>query len=70
MDINQLTAIFCQIDDFCKQIERYQQEKLLPSPKQHKPRGPKGSLSDSEIMTILVFFQASGYRNFKRAFPI
>jgi hypothetical protein len=65
MDINQLTAIFCQIDDFCKQIERYQQEKLLPSPKQHKPRGPKGSLSDSEIMTILVFFQASGYRNFK-----
>ncbi len=28
-------------------------------------RGPEGYLHDSEIMTILVAFQFSGYRNFK-----
>jgi len=28
-------------------------------------RGPESSLSDAEIMTILVFFQSSGYRHFK-----
>ena len=64
MDIHQLTRIFCQIDDFCKELNSYTNQKALPSPSRSK-RGPRCSLSDSEIMTILIFFQASGYRNFK-----
>ena len=32
MDINQLTRIFCDIDDFCKELNEYMQNKLLPSP--------------------------------------
>jgi hypothetical protein len=66
MDMNQLTRIFCDIDDFCKELEHYMQNKLLPAPdsEPHR-RGPKCSLSESEIMTILIFFQSSGWRNFK-----
>ena len=66
MDMNQLTRIFCQVDDFCKEFNQYSQNKLLPSStgNGHR-RGPKCCLSDSEIMTILIFFQSSGWRNFK-----
>lgn len=66
MDISQLTRIFCQIDDFCKELKQYSHKKLLPSlsDPSHR-RGPKCCLNDSEIMTILIFFQSSGWRNFK-----
>jgi hypothetical protein len=39
--------------------------KLLSSPSPGK-RGASRCLSDSEIMAILIFFQSSGWRNFKR----
>ena len=65
MDIHQLTHIFCQIDDFCKDFASYTETKLLPSSSGQKRRGPTCCLSDSEIMTIVVAFQSSGYRNFK-----
>lgn len=65
MDMNQLTDIFCQVDDFCKELNRYAMNKLLPSPTKGR-RGPVCCLSDSEIMTILIFFQSSGWRNFKK----
>jgi hypothetical protein len=66
MDMNQLTRIFCDIDDFCKELNGYMQNKLLPSPNVSPARkGPPCCLSDSEIMTILIFFQSSSFRNFK-----
>jgi hypothetical protein len=66
MDMNQLTRIFCQVDDFCKELNQYSQNKLLPSPDGNgKHRGPQCCLSDSEIMTILIFSQSSSWRNFK-----
>lgn len=68
MDINQLTRIFCDLDDFCKELNRYVRNRLLPELDQgalSKRRGPKCCLSDSEIMTILVYFQSSSFRNFK-----
>lgn len=64
MDINQLTRIFCDVDDFCKELNRYTEGKLLPAPIRGQ-RGPAPCLSNSEIMTILIFFQSSGFRNFK-----
>ena len=64
MNTHQLTTIFCQVDDFCNDIEKYTTAKLLPPPKPSH-RGPKCCLSDSEIMTLLILFQSSGYRNFK-----
>ena len=65
MDINQLTRIFCQVDDFCKDFLRYTQGGLLEGPAIKTQRGPECCLEDSEIMTILIAFQSSGYRHFK-----
>jgi len=66
MDMNQLIRIFCDIDDFCKELNGYIQNTLLPgSDGARRHRGPACCLSDSEIMTILIFFQSSGWRNFK-----
>lgn len=64
MDVNQLTRIFCQVDDFCKEFHQYTKHNLLPSPSK-QTRGPARAISNSEIMTILIFFQNSGFRNFK-----
>jgi len=63
MDMHQLTDIFCQVDDFCKELNQYTSVKLLPS--NTRKRGPSCSLSESEIMTILISFQSSGWRTFK-----
>ena len=64
MDIHQLTRIFCEIDDFCKEFSSYMKSKLLPRASSGE-RGPRCKLSDSEIMVILIWFQSSGFRNFK-----
>lgn len=64
MDIHQLTCIFCEIDDFCKEFNNSMKSKLLPSAS-HGKKGPRCQLSDSEIMVILIWFQSSGFRNFK-----
>lgn len=65
MDISQLTHIFCQIDDFCKDYERHAKNYALPSLNKKRKTGPSCSLSDSEIMTIMIAFQSSSYRHFK-----
>jgi hypothetical protein len=58
-----LTTLFCDIDDFYKNNSITQQT-LLPN-NNKKCRNRKKSLFPSEIMTILVYFHASNYRNFK-----
>jgi len=61
---HQLVSIFCEIDDFCKDLEKNMPQPLLTSPAKGK-RGPKCCLSISEIMTIQILFQMVGYRDFK-----
>lgn len=58
----QLIAIFCDIDDFCKEYEIYCTTHLLMD-KDHVV--PRTSMSLSEIMTIVVYFHLSHYRTFK-----
>ena len=58
----QLIAIFCDIDDFCKEYESYCTTHLLMD-KDHVI--PRTSMSLSEIMTIVVCFHLSQYRTFK-----
>ena len=61
---HQLVAVFCEIDDFCKELDKNMPQPLLTGPtKSH--RGPACCLSVSEIMTIQILFQMVGYRNFK-----
>ena len=62
---DKVTEIFCIIDEFDKNFEFELKKNLLPitDGKQHRNR--KASLSDSEIMTILLLFHFGTYRNFK-----
>lgn len=56
---HQLTAIFCEIDDFCKELDGHLRKKLLtgPSLSEVKTKDPKGNLTQSETATILIMFQ-------------
>jgi hypothetical protein len=60
----QITELFCQIDDFCKAYETYAQSHYLPADTDETVL-PKCSMSLSELMTITIWFHASGYRTFK-----
>jgi len=55
--------IFCDVDDFMILFERWFKEHALT----HKPssRGRKATLSMSEVMTIIIWFHQSHYRDFK-----
>jgi hypothetical protein len=57
-----LVDIFCHVDDFCKVLEKETNKKLIGS---QKNAGRKPSLSMSEILTIIIYYQMSGYKNFK-----
>jgi Transposase DDE domain len=58
-----LESLFCQIDDFCKDFEPQWNSQLLTNSLKTRQRAK--SLTDSEIMTILVAFHQNHYRNFK-----
>ena len=57
-------AIFCDIDDFCKDYEKYCTHSLLMDKNEVVP---KTRMSLSEIMTILIMYNLSGYRTFNKA---
>lgn len=58
-----MLPVFCDIDDFCLLFEpAWQHQQLAAAPRQ---RHRASSLTLSEVMTIVVLFHASGFRNFK-----
>ncbi len=61
--MSDITEIFINVDDFCIIFEPEWQKKLLSYGM--KKRNRKGNLAMSEIMTLLIYFHVSGYRNFK-----
>jgi hypothetical protein len=59
-----LTTVFYNIDDFCREFTLESPQELLPMPSPRRNR--RAGLGLSEIMTILVMFHHSGeHRNFK-----
>ncbi len=56
-----ILPIFCDIDDFCLLFEPRWNERLLDTLQRHRA----STLCLSEVMTIVVLFHASSYRNFK-----
>ena len=58
-----LVEIFCHVDDFCQVFLPILEKKLISSGLQTRKR--ERSLTMSEIMTILIVFHQSHYRNFK-----
>ena len=62
---DKVTEIFCIIDEFCKHFDEENAKKVLISSKVTSRRRRAASMSDSEIMTILLLFHFGSYRNFK-----
>lgn len=58
-----LEDLFCSVDDFCQEFEPNWQQQLLSNGLYHRQRERRLCLS--EIMTILIAFHQSSYRNFK-----
>ena len=61
--MSQLIAMFCDIDDFCKWFEPLYVQRLLHNGQRQRTR--QTTLALSEIMTIIVYFHRSHYRDFK-----
>lgn len=59
----ELEKLFCEIDDFCVIFEENFKSKVIASQKQKRER--KSQLCLSEVMTIIIYFHHSNYRNFK-----
>src|SRR5215510_6009028 len=64
MDAN-LVEIFYFIDEFCKEIEKTMEGHLLPKDTSKKTRKRAFTMSDSEIITIMIMFHQSHYRDLK-----
>lgn len=58
-----ILTVFCEIDDFCKVFEPRFNQMVIESGKRQRCK-PCG-LRNSEVMTILVMFHISGFRNLK-----
>ncbi len=58
----EILPLFCEIDDFCKVFEKVYERRALSDGKRLR-RATR--LSQSEVMTILVMYHASGYKNLK-----
>lgn len=62
---SKVTEIFCIVDDFCKEYESEIVKNSLPASTERNHRNRKGRMSDSEIITILIWFRSNTFRNFK-----
>nr|WP_148561592.1 IS982 family transposase [Pontibacter korlensis] len=66
IDTTKVVEVFCEIDDFCLQVKEYLTTHPLPeglAPRH--PAGRKPSLSESEVLTILVLYHLSGFKCFE-----
>ena len=60
-----IIPLFCEIDDFFLEYERWIAPQCLPEASPRETRGRPRQLHPSEVMTILIAFHQSGYRTFK-----
>jgi len=60
---NLILPLFADLDDFCQSFEPTYQTLQLTSATRRRHR--QSALALSEVMTIIVWFQQSGYRTFK-----
>jgi len=58
-----IDEIFCWVDDFCKESNVNYKREQLANGKQCRNR--EGKLNESEVITLLIYFQFSKFRDFK-----
>jgi len=59
-----LLELFCDIDDYVKALNKNTNNNFLLI-SQKSSRGFKPRMALSELMTILVLYHSSGFKNFK-----
>ena len=62
---HKVTEIFFIIDEFDKNFEKIVSDHSLVQNTDLKQRNHKSTLSDSEVMTILILFHSGYYRDLK-----
>ncbi|QAR31427.1 IS982 family transposase [Ornithobacterium rhinotracheale] len=60
INYHKITDIFCIVDDFCNDFEKFTQPFTLGKPPKKKPK-----MSNAEVITIMILFHLSGFRTFK-----
>lgn len=63
MSILDLDALFCSVDTFWRTFESLWEREQLAASRRRRKRATR--LHPSEVMTIAILFQLSGYRTFK-----
>jgi len=63
--IDKNTEIFCIVDDFCKEFDKAKEGHILTKDTSKKHRNKLCKLSDSEVITIVVYFHLKNFRNLK-----
>jgi hypothetical protein len=61
-----LLELFCEVDDFHNNFEDWVSAQQLTEHRQGK-REPRGVLCASEMMTLMIHFHQSNYRDFKHS---
>lgn len=62
---DKIIEIFITADDFCIEFEKEITKNAVTSPHPVKTRNRKGQLSESEVISILIYFHFGSFRNFK-----
>lgn len=57
---SKIIGIFCLVDDFCKKYAMVVEKHLLGNPAKRPP-----VMNKSEVISIMILFQLSGFRTFK-----
>lgn len=60
--MEELLAIFCDVDDFCNAYEEYYQKYLIED---KNIKVERTTMALSEIMTIVIYFHLSNHKTFK-----
>ena len=65
MDATKLVEIFFLADEFCKEFYKVMEGHRLTNNNGKKRRNKPSKLNDAEVITIMIAFHLSGYRNLK-----
>ena len=64
--LDRLVETFCDFDDFCTSIKtQWEALRITDGQKRERKHGPDCGRIDSEIMTLLVLYHRSRFKNFK-----
>ena len=64
MDAN-IVDIFYLVDEFCKEFNQVTEEHILQKDCSKKSRKRAFRMSDSEVITIMIYFHLGQFRNLK-----